>query len=176
LIACFFFNHIILLLFFESLLLINILNFRSITLRSLFWNFPFNSSCFNFFYRFTFFKSPYFHLGFFFNSDSFSLDFSLLEFFFSFNRSKCFLLGSCSFISQFLDFVLFNHLFSFDSLNNWKFFFFNFFKFFWLSLVFQFLLSLKSFPLLFSFSFKSDTFLFKFPWNMILRSLESFFF
>jgi hypothetical protein len=36
-------------------------------------------------------------------------------------------LGSCSFISQFLDFVLLDHLFSFNSLDDLNFFFFYFF-------------------------------------------------
>jgi hypothetical protein len=35
-----------------------------------------------------------------------------------------------SFISQFLDFILFNHLFSFDSLDDCEFFLFNSFKLF----------------------------------------------
>ena len=128
LVAGFFFNYFILLFIFIFLLLF-IMNFRSISLRCLFSHLSFNCSCFNFFYWFTFFKSPYFNLSLFFNSDSFSLNFSFLEFFFSFNCSECFLLGSCSFISQFLDFILFNHFFSFNSLDNRLFFFFNFFKF-----------------------------------------------
>ena len=173
--ALFFFNHVIYLIL-VPMILFSILTIIFVTLRALFWKFSFNSSCFNFFYGFSFFKSPYLYLSFFFNSDSFFLNFRCSDFFFSFNSIECFLLCSASFISQFLDFILFNHFFSFDSLDDCKFFFFNFIKFFRFSLILQFLFSVKSFPLLFSFSFESDTFLLKFPSNMIFLSLNSFFF
>jgi len=125
--ALFFFNYFVI-LFLVSLFFCRILNFRSlITLRSDFRSFFFNCKCFNFFDWFTFFKSPYFNLIFFFNSYSFSFNFSLLELFFSFNSSNCFLLCFSSFISQFLDFILFDHFFSFNSLDDWNLFFFNFF-------------------------------------------------
>jgi len=173
--ALFFFNHFVLFFILVSLFLLNIC-FRSIALRNYFRKFSFNSSCFNLFHGFSFFKSPNFNLSFFFNSDSFSLDFGFFKLFFSFNIFECFLLCFSSFISQFLDFILFNHLFSFDSLDDCEFFLFNSFKLFIFSLFLQFLLSLKSFPFFFSFSFKSETFLLKFPRNMVFFSLNSFFF
>ena len=179
--ALFFFNHLILIFILVSCLLVScllftIMSFRSVTLRCCFRNFFSNCSCFNFFYWFSFFKSPDFYLSFFFNSDSLSLDFSFLKFFFSFNSLKSFLLSFSSFISQFLNFILFNHLFSFDSLDDCKFFLFNSLKLFIFSLLLQFLLSLKSFPFLLSFSLKSKTFLLKFPSNMVFLSLNSFIF
>lgn len=125
--ALLFFDYFIV-FFLVSLFIDSVLLFRSlITNRSNFWYLSFNSGCFNFLDWFTFFKSPYFHLSFLFNSDSFSLNFSLFKLSFSFNIGNCFLLGSCSFISQFLDFVLLDHLFSFNSLDDLNFFFLYFF-------------------------------------------------
>ena len=122
-----FFNYFVT-FFLVSLFFSRKLIFRSlVTLWGYFWYFSSYCSSFNFLDWFTLFKSPYLNLSFFFNSNSFSFNFSLLELSFSFNSSNCFLLSSSSFISQFLDFVLFYHLFSFDSLDDLNFFFFNFF-------------------------------------------------